>query len=328
MSQNNQAPPARGEQKNIDYLGLFKRAARIVWQNRFLFWFGLLMALGSPGGMNFSPSGNDLGSNQEAAKNFFASHWVLAATLATLAFAVVIIFFLLSLLGKAGLIGAVNKIVLGKKMNFRSGWKIGKRYFLKLLRLFLLFFLAILIIILVLAIPVVYLLTIHSWIAALLVGLLAVAILIPIALILFFTNTYATFYIVLSDLKVMSAVETAYGLLTRRLGPSLIFGLLLLALNIIFALAVLPIAALVLLILIPAGTLFFFLSKIAFGIYLALAILLFIAAALFVGSIFTTYKTTVWVLFFREIAEVKKEEFEKVAEEETEKQIAAAPEKA
>jgi hypothetical protein len=98
--------------------------------------------------------------------------------------------------------------------------------------------------------------------------------------------------------------------------------------NMIAALALLPVAGLALLILIPTGVLFYFLNKIIFGFFIAIAVLLFLAVVLFVSSIFLTYKMTAWTLFFREIAKVEKPETEKVVEKGPEKEITAAAEKA
>jgi len=79
--------------------------------------------------------------------------------------------------------------------------------------------------------------------------------------------------------------------------------------------------------LIPAGAAFYYLSKIAFAIFLGCAILIFLTAILFVSAIFQAYKTAAWTLFFQEIAKVEKPETEKVAEAELEESLAATPEK-
>jgi len=313
--------------KEIPFIEILKEAARIVWRNKFLLWFGVLMALGSPGSFNIGNNEN-WGEKSDAAKNFLETHWQIVLTVALVLFAIGIILFLISLVGKAGLVRSVNLIVQNKKTTFRAGWREGKKYLWRLFRLFLLFFFATMIIILVLALPVVYLAVTGSWVGAVLVGLLAIAIFIPLIFILALTNIFAEFYIILSDLKVWSAVESGYNLLLKNILNSIVFGLLLMVINLAAMMIFFSVAAIALFILVPAGVLFYYLNKIVFGIFLAIAILLFVLTILLVSSIFLTYKTTAWTLFFREIAKVENEEAEKVAEKETGKQIAATPEKA
>jgi len=313
--------------KEIPYIEILKESARIVWQNKFLLWFGVLLALGSPGSFNVggSESWEEKGS---MVQNFVETHWQIVLIVTLILFAIGIVLFLISLIGKAGLIQSVSLITQNKKANFREGWKSGKKYMRNLFKLFLLFFFATIVIVLVLAIPTIFLAVKGSWVSAVLVGLLAVAIFIPLVFILALTNLFAEFYIILSDLQVWSAVEAGYNLLLKNIKSSLLFSLLILAVNMAAGVALLPVFGIALLILVPSGILFYSLSKIIFGIFLAFAILLALAVLLFVSSIFLTYKTTAWTLFFREIAKAEIPEAEKVSEEEPEKEIAAAPEKA
>lgn len=314
------------QKKEIPFIEILKEAGRIVWKNKFLLWFGLLIALGSPGSFNFGGENNWNGKG-DTAKNFMETHWQLALAVALVLFAICIALFLLSLIGKAGLIRSVNLLVSGKKSNFKKGWKEGQKYLGKLVWLFLLFFVATLAIILILGTPVAYLALTGSWISAILVGMLAVAIFIPLLFVLALTNIFAGFYIVLSDLKVWSAVESGYNLLLKNIKNSIIFGLLLIAVSIVAAIFFLPVALVSAVILIPAGTLFYFLNKVAFAIFLIIAVIIFLIVVLFVSSVFASYKTTAWTLFFREIAKTESEDMAKVSEEELEKGISAAPEK-
>jgi hypothetical protein len=307
-----------------DFMGIFMQAAKIVWSNRFLLWFGLLISLGSPGSFNFSPSGNDFSGN-DAAKNYMSNHWQIFIAATIVALAIGILFLVLSLIAKAGLIKSVNLVTINKKTNFRKEWKEGKKYLWNLFKQFIIFLLAGIILLLVLAIPVIYLVANQLWLWALLIGLLAIAILIPIIFVLAFTNIFAQFYIVLSDLPTWSAIETGYNLLIKNLSNSIIFALLFLVVDILLGIIMLPIAGITLVILVPAGFLFYALNKIVFGFYLAFAIMAALAILLFFAAIFNAFKTTAWTLFFKELAKPKKEETEPVSEKETPEEIAATP---
>lgn len=329
---------AKPTKKQIPYIEILKQAGRIVWQHRFLLWFGLLMALGSPGSFNIGGNNEDFGKQGEAAKNFFENHWQLVLAIALILFVVGIALFLISLVAKAGLVKSVNLVNQSKKTDFktgppeakasfRAGWRSGKKYLGKLFKLAILFFLAAFIIVVILAVPIIYLIAVKSWFGAILVGIFAIAILIPIMFVFSLTKIFAEFYIVLSDLRLRSAIEAGYNLLLKNIGHSIIFGLLLMVVSLAAGIILLPVAGIALIILVPAGAVFFYLSKIAFAIFLGCAILLFLAAILFVSAIFQTYKTAAWTLFFQEIAKVEKPEPEAVAEAELEEVIAATPEK-
>ncbi|MFA5926067.1 MAG: hypothetical protein WC831_03970, partial [Parcubacteria group bacterium] len=248
---------------------------------------------------------------------------VLAAFI--IVFAIGIILFLISLVGRAGLIKSVNLIATKKKSSFKNGWKDGRKYLGKLVKLFLLFFLAVFAIILVLGIPVIYSVMTGSWINAVFVGILAVAIFIPLIFVLALTNLYAGFYIILSELNVWPSIETGYNLLLKNIKNSIIFGLLLIAISVAAGIILLPAALLTAVVLIPTGTLLFFLNKIIFTIFLVFAILFFLLVLLLVSSVFAAYKTTAWTLFFREIAKTESKEAEKVPEAELVKEISPTP---
>jgi len=314
------------QKKQIPFIEILKQAGRIVWRKRFLLWFGLLMALGSPGSFNIG-NNNNFGSQGDAAKSFFETHWGAVLALAIILIVIGIVLFLVSLIAKAGLVNSVNLIARSKEASFKGGWQSGRKYLGKLFKLAVLFFLAILVVVIVLAIPVIYLAAAKFWFGAILVGMLAIAIFIPLIFIFALTKIYAEFYIVLSDLRLRSAIEAGYNLLLKNIGRSIVFGLLLIAVSIVAGIVLLPIVGIALVILIPTGVAFYYLSKIAFAVFLGIAILLFLAAILFVSAIFQTYKTAAWTLFFQEIAKVEKPEAEKVAETELAESISAAPER-
>lgn len=314
------------QKKSIPFIEILKQAARLVWQDRFLLWFGLLMALGSPGSFNIGGNNQNISGQEERFQNFLSAHWQLVAVLMVILIAVGIILFLVSLIAKAGAVKSVNLLSQNKKTSFKEGWGSGKKYLGRLFGLAILLFLAIFVLVIVLAIPVIYLIAAKSWLSAVLVGILAIAIFIPLGFIFTLTKTYAEFYIILSDLHVKSAVEAGYDLLLKNIGNSIIFALLLVVVSIVAGIVLLPIAGLALLILVPSGIAFYYLNKIAFGIFIVFAVLLFLAAILLVSSIFRTYAIAAWTLFFREIAKVEKPETaEAVAEEELEKNVAATP---
>ncbi len=312
----------KNENGTIDFIGIWKRAGTLIWQNRFLIWFGILMALGSPGSMNYSYSPDNAGEKEKAAQDFLSGHWKLAIVLAAVMLVLGIVIFLISLAGRAGLIRSVHSLALGRPASFRAGWKEGRKYIGRLLKIIVIFFLATLLLVLILAVPIVYLLATQSWIGAILIGLLAIAIFVPLVFIMSFTAMFAEFYVVLSGLSVWSAIEAGYNLFLKNILNSLIFGLLSFAVSIVGALVMLPVVGVAFVLLAPAGMLFYFLNKMLFGLYMVFAILLFALIILFASSIFVTLTATAKVLFFKEIAQIKTEEEVKEAEKNLEEGVA------
>ena len=133
--------------KKIPFIEILKHAARIVWQNRFLLWFGLLLALGSPSSFNIGRNNNEISNQENAARNFLESHWQIIVIAVLFLFAIGIALFLISLVAKAGLVKSINILNQNKKTNFKEGWRSGKKYLGKLLGIFVLVFLAVIIIV-------------------------------------------------------------------------------------------------------------------------------------------------------------------------------------
>jgi hypothetical protein len=312
------------QKKTIAYIDILKQAGQIVWENNFLLWFGFLMALGSPGSFNIERNSENFGVREETVQKMIESHWQIILALAGSMIVIGIVFFLVSLVAKAGLIRSVYAISHQRKTCFSEGWYSGKKYFGKLFRLSVVFFLAIFLTLIILSVPVIYLFAAKSWISATLVGLLAVAIFLPLLFIFSITKTFAEFYVILSNLSLWSAIESGYEILLKNMLHSIIFSLLILAVAIVSGIILVPIIAIALLILVPSGFIFFSLGKIAFGLFLTIAVLLFLIVILFISSIFRTFETTAWTLFFWEIAKVEKAESEAIIEE-AKKAITATP---
>lgn len=310
---------------SINYIEIIKRAWNITWHNRYLWWFGLFIALGSPG-MSHS---FDLGENKETDSasvqkiiDFMSAHlqWIIVGIVALLI--VAIILTVLGIIARAGLIKSLHSIDQNKLAGFRSGMREGKKYFWKLLLLGLSLFFLISASILILAIPVIFLIVNKSYALGIFLGFLAFMIFVPVMILFAFLRIYGYFYIVLGELSAWNAVEKAYELFQNNLLPSIIMGLFFIPLGMAIMMAVI-------LCLIPLAIIFI---AVGFVLYLILgnpgAIAAAIAGAvcflvmLFaLRSVYETFAQTVWYLFFNEIAKSKAEETvsETVLEEEKEK---------
>jgi hypothetical protein len=124
-------------EKNMDYGGILRRAWRITWDNKYLWWLGLLTALGSGGGGRGSSSfrgsnfgGDGPGFGPGGFPDFDPGSLppgvvpgIIAIICLLLLLAVAI--WVVSTIARGGLISAANQIEDAEKSSFREGWRAG-----------------------------------------------------------------------------------------------------------------------------------------------------------------------------------------------------------
>lgn len=310
----------------IPYLGIIKKAWSITRHNRYLWWFGFFVLLGSIGNMNYSfdRSGNSgLDKSAPHIQKFLEIHpyWIIIGI-------IVVLFFLsLKILGKGALIKSAYRVTKNQSSSYKSGLKDGKKYFWKLLGLGIIilgYFLAALVI---LAIPVIFLFTNGNYVIGSFLAVIAVLILIPLVIIFLFLREYGSLYIVLGELKIIPALESSYALFKDNILPSIVMALIFIPLNICLMLLLLLVILPFALIFLVIGLLFYLLlSTMGALAMLFLGIFILVSFLIFVRSVWEVFAQTVWVLFFQEIASPKVKETAKEKVEETEKKEEVFPE--
>jgi len=303
------------KKKEIKYLAIFKDAWQIIWNNKYLWWFGFFIALGGGGGSNFQLPINNNGDWEEKTEagkeeilGFINSHfeWI-AAGLIVLA-VVVIVFIVLRIISQAAIIKSVDDIKRGKKSSFSIGLKKGRKYFWKLLAIDLILGFFTLGMLIVLFLPVMFLFHAKSYIAASLLLILAILIFVPLVILVSFLKKYAYFYLVLAKSGIKSSIENAYQVFRKNTLPSLIMALLLLAIGIMAGISVIMLILPLALVFILIGlALYLILAKVGIFITAALGILIFILIVFLLSSAVTAFRQTAWLLFFQEIAALRTE---------------------
>ena len=322
--------------KDINYLEIIKKSWRITWENKYLWWFGLFLALG--GGFNFNfnfPSKNEWQENmngkEEIFTNFLSQHWKIVIILVILLVLIGIILFILSVISQAGLLKTLSKIEKNEKGNFKEGFFQGKKYFWKILGIgftvgILIFFLA-----LVLSLPVALLFYLKSMVFGILAAILALVIFVPSLILTVYIRKYACFFAVLSDLGIKSSLENGYQIFRKNIFSSIIMALFFIPINIAMFILVIGLILVVGLIFLLIGIILnLIIAKIGIWIAVTLGVLAFLVLVVFAGSIFQVFSQTVWFLFFGEIAKVKEEQKEEVLtqEKKTAQETIPSPEKA
>lgn len=302
----------------INYLVLIKKAAGITWRNRYLWWFGLLIALSSASSGFFQvwPRKKDI-QGQNIADLITGNRELIIFALVGF-FLLLILFGILGIFAKGGLIKSLNAIVESQPASFRSGLKKGRKYFWKIFLIGIFSTIFILAILIVFMIPIGFLFYNKAYFLGGLLSFLALVIFIPVVFLVSFVKIYGYFYVILSDLPLGESLENAYALLKKNIVPSIILCLVFLIISSLVTVSALLFVIPFLIIFFMIGALLFFLAK-QIGIIIAVILgsLFILAVMIFGGSVYQVFTHAMLVLFFREIAtpKIKEEvEAEKVVE--------------
>ena len=291
---------------NIDYIKILKDAWRITWKNRFLWWFGIFLTLGGgfSGNMNYTADEKNQHLSRQASA-FISQHLALIVIGAVICAVIFLVLMIIGIIARAGVIRSLNHLSKDEETGFRSGMREGKKYFWKLLTIYLLLGIFIIISLIVLVTPIIFLFSTGSWILGILLAIIAILIIIPLFILVSYLKTYGEIYIVAGDMpSCWPAIERSYELLRKNLLASIIMGLFFIPIGIVLTMGMLiiiaPLAAL-------AFLSFMFLGGfgIVIGSLFAIVIFLIILA---IQSVFQIFHQAAWLLFFREIATPKEEE--------------------
>ncbi|MFA6295751.1 MAG: hypothetical protein WC663_00095 [Patescibacteria group bacterium] len=295
----------------MDYINLVKRSLSLTWKFKFLWFFGLFIALMSGGsGMNFN--GFDMGSMPKTTqintqnldlKSFIDQNviWVIIVILAVL-FLIGLALWILSIISQGALIGCADKLDKQVKTNVKDGLIIGKKYFWRILGISLLFGLTIFLSFIILGTPVTLLFYFQLFGRAVLLLLLALLIFVPEVIFLSLILNYALRAIVLKDNKIVESIKTAYNLLINNFWQTIVVALIFIGINLAVSIAIfmaifLIAVPVVILILLTKAIL----GSILFWICVVLAVLLLIIVSLTIKTLLITFKYNLWTLTFKEL---------------------------
>lgn len=305
------------KKKKIEYIQILKDSWKIIWNNKYLWWFGFFIVLGGYFNLQLPVNKNrdweeKISAGREKILSFLNNHfkWITVGLIILAIIAIAIL--ILKIISQVAIIKSVNSLQKGEKSNFSIGFKKGRKYFWKLLVIDLIFGFLALGILVVLFLPVAFLFHIKSYITASLLLILAILIFIPLIILVSFLKKYAYFYLVLAKLGIRRSVESAYQVFRENTLASLIMALLLLVIKIIAGIIMFIIIFPLALIFLLAGLIIYLLlAKIGIFIAAGLGILIFIFIIFLLSSIMTAFFQTAWLLFFKEIATIKIEEADK-----------------
>ena len=296
--------------KAIIYSEIVKQAFEIAWKNKFLWVFGLLVSLGS-GISNINLNMGGISSENEGqldgTVSFIQQNPEIATGILITMIFLIIIFFSLRIIANAGIIKTVSNINVYSQSTVKGIFLEIKKYFWPLVSMELLIGLAVGLIILTMLAPILYLFSLKNYILGATSLAIAVVIIIPLIILACFIRKYASFYIVVGNMKIKMAIEYAYGLFKKNIKESLLMGIAAIFIGIITA--ILTLAALLLFILLFAllGFIAYIIfAKIGLVIILIIGIIAGIIFLLLFSSAYAVFIQAVWILFFQEISLEKK----------------------
>jgi hypothetical protein len=307
---------------SLNYSSLLSKAWNITWKYKVLWFFGFLAAFGgvgwgNSGGGSSSPSFNfnnnsssvdyprgDIPRNLQPAydqlANIDINTWITIGVVVLCSLLLlVLVFWLLSIIGRGGLIGGILAADNNDKVTFREAWNIGTKNFWRLFLIRMIRIIVSLMILIVIFLP------------TLLLGILTCGLgFIPMICVGFVIGIVAKVWFVYMDYAVImekrgigEAIGRAWSILGDNIGPIAILYIILFAVSLGVGLGLLilfvPAGVTVLLSLLPliTGSGSVNMALLVAGIVL---IVLFIVISWVVQAVETVWETAVMVLAYRE----------------------------
>lgn len=186
------------------YSKILKQAYWIVKKHKFLWIFGLFLVWGYLPNLTYlHKTGPRTIAGGEA--------WLAAASVV-----VFVVLILIYFRARAGLIIATKGVLDKQDMNFFKAWNLGKKSYLKMFQVSLLVQIGLTIVFLVLTIPVIYLATAGLEPRAVILGLAALLIFLPIWFVATMVNIAAQVFIGLYNFRLSGAIAAALDLVLKR----------------------------------------------------------------------------------------------------------------
>lgn len=308
------------------YRNILKKAWEITWHNKYLWFFGLFVALLGNGGefeiisrsfdINSSesilPSLKDLAATGIFTKGALANIAQLAVNdpfnllfviVLLLVIAALVCFVIwLTIVGQGGLVNNAANIITGKSHNLKGGIMVGIKKFWPVFSMNVIIKAIIYLIFITIGLPVVISLSKSSALAASIVFIVSFLIFIPIAIVLSFIIKYAIGYLIIKENKFFESLKMGWNLFLKNWLISLEMAFILFFINFFVGLALIMI---LLIFSIP----FMFLAMVLiktelyfnFWIIMMLALVVLLAIIALVGSALATFQTSAWIGLYIEL---------------------------
>ncbi|NQU83566.1 MAG: hypothetical protein HQ536_02545 [Parcubacteria group bacterium] len=304
------------------YRPILKKALELTWRNKFLWVFGFFATfLGSGGVYDVVIKGWQTVGGKAIVKNFanftappftifegtgtslvnaLGTPGLVAGT--ALGFILIIALYVLAIASQGGVVYSISEISKRKKVNLREGFSKTMSKFFHILGLNLGAKIVIFLLLLVVSLPII-LLAGQSDILGNVLYFVAFLVSIPLSLIVLFVMLYAVAGILIKKLSLIEALKDGLHILKRHWLISLEMALILLGISFLLGLGI----SLVLLVasvpfLVLGIALFLLVGEVGLTIVVTLALVIFLAAVVVLGSAFTVFQLTSWTLLYMKLS--------------------------
>jgi hypothetical protein len=313
--------------KNLDYIQILKNAWNITWKNKFLWWFGFFIAIsGGASSFRFNSFGSSE-SEEELSPEIIDSlnqywslykEWIMVGIV--ILFLIAIAFYILSIIGRSGLIGSLIEINKDNKINFSVGFKKGRRLFWSFFLLNLVFGVGLFSIVIIFSFPVIRFLFMEAYGLAFVLGSIAIPIIISVFILASFLKKYSQIYLAGNNVRLFETIKLSYNLFKKNIKKSVLMGISLIIVNIIVGIIfVIALLALAVPFIVIGGVAYLLMQQLGIIIVSIIGLLILFTFSIVWRSACIVFMQSAWILFFNKIAIVPDKPKEKLAERVEEK---------
>jgi hypothetical protein len=299
----------------LDFGAILSRAWKITWENRVLWIFGILAALGNGaanggggagagdggGGRDFGAGGLEL---PPPARRFVENPdpQIIAIVISVICVLLLIalVLFVLSVIGRGGLIGGVRLADDNGRVTFGEAWRVGLRNFWRLFLIGLVIGVVVIGLVGILLVPGIFL---SITIIGLLCGLPLIFAFVVAAIVLAIVAYFAQIAAVVEDLSVTAALGRAWEVIRANLGDIIILGIVLIIAQAVVG-VVIALPLVVTLVPIVFAVIAFInesQSMAAGGLIVAgLCFVAYLPVLIVLGGVLETWITSAWTLAYRQ----------------------------
>lgn len=331
-----------------EYVTAAKAAFARIWHNKWLWFWGIFLPMGAGFSANFNMGNNDFGEEQgtdgyagdfiATGKDFLQENIIWIILLIALVIVLNIFIWIISAIARSGVIQAIHQMQQPSKaitFKFKDVWRKGKKDVLKIITIDVLIFVGIFLIVLILATPVALLGLNGNIVGAVVVGILAFILIIPIMILAGYLKQMGAIIGVLSGEKAKKSIENGYVLVSKNVMEALKILLINFVLRLFHGFVVF---GAIIAVAIVGAIIFVFMGvviggyedifsniqenigvMIVAGSILGVLILIFIGASLIIKGFFSLWHQDVWVWWVKRLGGVV--ESEKIAFENEKEKI-------
>jgi hypothetical protein len=274
----------------MDYFDIIKKSYQLTIKHKFLWLFGIIVSLATGIFRGFSYS-----FNATCISNYTGSEMLLLFTLFIL---LILAFIALAYTSQAGLIVGFSKLSSGSTTNFKDSFETGIHKIWRIIGLQILISIGIIVSLIILGVPVGLLVASHSYVIAIVLGIILFIACMFFWIILGFIYPYSLRMVVLEKKGVFTSIRESLHFCRDNFLNVFVMYLLAYAVSIGYGVALMIAAGLVGALLFIIGYGIWLASPLTAAIYGSLSFIIFVFALVLVGAIYTAFNSGLFTITY------------------------------